>query len=259
MQKKFRTAIILCGGKGTRLGSLGKKTPKTLVKIQKYQILWFIICMLERNGFNHFILPIGYKGRLIKNFIKEKISPEIKIDIIKTGVNSNIAERIFKIKKYIKSENFLILNGDCIFDFNINKIYQGHIKKKIDMTFISFAINSSFGTIGFKNNKIYDFKREMKYDCISLKVNNKYLGYIYSGMSVMNIKTLNKNFRSYKNFEKNLYPWIIKNFKCQVVLPKGFWYSIDSIKDVNYANYKNTGRSYFYKINKILRKLKKSF
>ena len=62
MIKKFRSAIILCGGKGTRLGSIGKKFPKTLVKIQGREILWYIINILKRIN-SIIILPLGYKGK----------------------------------------------------------------------------------------------------------------------------------------------------------------------------------------------------
>ena len=51
---KYNTAIILCGGKGSRLGILGKKLPKTLVKVNNKPILWFIINSLIQNSFNHF-------------------------------------------------------------------------------------------------------------------------------------------------------------------------------------------------------------
>ena len=78
MSKNIRTAVILCGGKGTRLGSLSKKIPKSLVKIQNKEILWYIINILKINKFNHFILPIGYKGKLIKNFIKKKFKNKSK-------------------------------------------------------------------------------------------------------------------------------------------------------------------------------------
>ena len=75
----LRTAVILCGGKGSRLGSLAKKIPKTLVKIQNYPILWFIINSLKKNNFNHFILPIGYKGEQIKKYmLTSDFSPDHK-------------------------------------------------------------------------------------------------------------------------------------------------------------------------------------
>ena len=51
----YKSAVILCGGKGTRLGELGKKMPKTLVKVQNKPIIWYILKSLKKNNFNHFI------------------------------------------------------------------------------------------------------------------------------------------------------------------------------------------------------------
>ena len=133
MKNTQRTAVILCGGQGGRLGSLGKKIPKSLVMINGHPIIWYIINILKKNSFNHFILPVGYKGNMIKNFINSnKIFKNLKIDIIDTGRKTRIAKRIFLIKNKITSKNFLLLNGDAIFDFNLKKIYQKHEKKKKD-------------------------------------------------------------------------------------------------------------------------------
>ena len=54
-----KCAVVLCGGKGSRLGALGKKIPKTLVKVQNKEILWYIIQFLKFSGFNNIILPLG--------------------------------------------------------------------------------------------------------------------------------------------------------------------------------------------------------
>ena len=134
--QSIRTAVILCGGRGLRLGSISKKIPKSLVKVQGKPILWYIIKILKKNNFNHFILPIGYKGKSIKKYLENKIFSDYDIKIVPTGINTPIAKRIFNIKKYIKSENFLLLNGDAIFDFNLNNIYKNHVKN--NKTFITF-------------------------------------------------------------------------------------------------------------------------
>ena len=132
----YKTAVILCGGKGTRLGLLGKKIPKSLVKIQGFPIIWYILNILKKNSFNHFVLPIGYKGKMIEKYInKSKDLKKSEIDIIATGENSSIARRIFLIKKKIKSKNFLLLNGDAIFDFNLQKMFDNHQKKKLTLLF----------------------------------------------------------------------------------------------------------------------------
>ena len=128
---KIKTAVILCGGKGTRLGLLGKKIPKSLIKVQNYPIIWFIIKILKRNSFNHFIIPLGYKGKVIKNYLKNsKDLKNLNIETVDTGVNTSIARRIYKIKNKIKSNDFILLNGDAILDFNIKKMFLEHIKKK---------------------------------------------------------------------------------------------------------------------------------
>ena len=59
----YKTAVILCGGKRTRLGSLGKKITKSLVKIHKYPIIWYIINALYHHSINHFILPELLRAR----------------------------------------------------------------------------------------------------------------------------------------------------------------------------------------------------
>ena len=135
MLTKYKTAIILCGGKGSRLGETGKKIPKTLIQVQKKPILWYIINELIYNGgFNHFILPVGHKGEMInkyivKNFVTKKYK-NIKFDIINTGLNTSISNRIFKVSNRIISNNFLLLNGDAIFSFKLKNFFTNHLKKK---------------------------------------------------------------------------------------------------------------------------------
>ena len=92
-----RTAIILCGGKGTRLGSLSRQIPKCLVKIHSHPIIWFIINILKKNSFNHFILPVGYKGKMIKDYVKkDKLLKNLNIG------QSNIFIECFVERKNIK-------------------------------------------------------------------------------------------------------------------------------------------------------------
>ena len=138
---KIRTAVILCGGKGTRLGNLGKKLPKTLVKVQGKPIIWYIINTLKKYKFNHFILPLGYKGHKIKKYLKNIFFYNTNIEYVNTGINSNIGKRIYKIKNKILSKNFLLLNGDAIFKFNLNKIFLEHEKNNHNALFEHRAPN----------------------------------------------------------------------------------------------------------------------
>lgn len=251
-----RTAVILCGGKGSRLGLLGKKIPKCLVKINGYPIIWYIINILKKNSFNHFILPIGYKGKMIKKFLKSnKALKNFNIEIIDTGLNTNIAKRIFLIKKKIISKNFLLLNGDVIFNFNLKKIYQKHIRKRTDMTFIGSENPLAYGTVGMIKNKIVSFDRNITFNSVKVKSRVNFTAHVYSGMSIMNLDLLKLKFKNYTNFEKKFYPKLIKKFNCNFVSFNGFWHSIDNMKDIEVLKKRND-KNKFNSIRKILRKIK---
>ena len=84
----------------------------------------------EKNKFNHFILPIGYRGKQIKKFLEKIKLENCKIDIIETGLDTSIAKRIYSVKNFIKSESFIILNGDAIFHTNLDKIFKIMSQKK---------------------------------------------------------------------------------------------------------------------------------
>ena len=256
--KQTRTAVILCGGKGTRLGSITKKIPKTLVKINDKPIIWYILKTLKNNNFNHFILPIGYKGDQIKKYIQKENFNEFNIKIVSTGVNTPIAKRIFKIKKFISSENFLLLNGDAIFDFNINKIFLNHQNKNNDFTLISSEITYPYGTIGVKNNRVVDFRRNLVYEAVKVRNKNNYIAYNYTGMSIINTKKLLQNckiFKNSSNFEIDLFPFFITKYKSNIVKSKGFWHSIDNVKDLIAINNKKLSIEKYIKLSKIKKKL----
>lgn len=251
----IRSAVILCGGRGSRLGELGKKLPKTLVNIQSKPILWYILNSLKKNSFNHFILPIGYKGTQIKNYLRyNKKFKKFNIEIIETGIDSTIAERIFKIKNFIKSKNFMILNGDSIFQANLNEIFKKHEIKKKDLSFICCEAEADFGTVGVSNQRVVNFERNLSFYSVNTNTKN-FKAYVYSGMSIINKKILMENFKKFSNFEKNFYPKIIKKFRVDYYTLKGFWYAMDNIKDFGTLNNRLINKKVFNNIKQLKKKL----
>lgn len=253
-----RTAIILCGGKGTRLGLLGKKKAKTLIKIQNREILWYIINLLKSKNFNHFVIPLGFKGSQIKSFFKKYKNFNTQIDLIETGINTDIGKRIAMVLDQVKSDNFLLLNGDAIFDLDLDKIYKFHNQKKSLITFLLGEITYQYGTVGIKNNKIKDFKRNLVYEAIKIRNSNSYLAYNYTGMSIINKKILYKFYNlinNSKNFEQDIFPKIISTGKSNFYKIDSFWHSIDNIKDIKAANEHEINSDKYLKIKKIKKKL----
>lgn len=259
MNNKVRSAIILCGGKGTRLGSITKKIPKTLVKVQGREILWYTIKFLKKNGFNHFILPLGYKSNLVKNFLIKNNYFDSKINAIQTGTNAHIGKRLSVVSKYIISDNFLLINGDTILNFDLKKIFNFHVKKNNAVTFISGEIFYPFGTIGIQNKKIKDFTRYLKYDALNTRRNKNYKAFNFIGASVIKAKLLikAKNFiKNSKNFESDFYSRVIKKEKTDISKPKGFWHAVDNIKDLKAATTKTIYPNKFNLIKKLQKKLR---
>ena len=252
--KNFRTAVILCGGRGTRLGSIGKKIPKTLVKIHGKEILWYIIKILKKNKFNHIILPLGYKGNMIKKLTKKYKNLFNNIVFVDTGEKSNIGKRIFLIQNKIKSDNFLLLNGDAIFDIKLDKIFRSHENTKKDITFITGEITYPYGTVGVEKSKVVDFNRNLVYESIKVRKRNNYTAYNYTGMSIIKTKQivkLKKYYKSQSNFETGLFPKLIKSFKARIVKLVGFWHSIDNVKDIEAVNKNKKFNKKFLQVKKL--------
>ena len=247
----IRSAVILCGGKGSRLGNLSKKIPKSLVRIKGKPIIWYILKILKKNKFNHFILPIGYKGQSIKKYLENKFFSDYNLKIIPTGIDTPIAQRISNIKKYIKSENFLLLNGDAIFDFDLNKLYENHVKdNKTFITFLGSETNLPYGTIVTSKGTVKNFERDVMFNAVKISHKNNVTAHVYSGMAILKKKALIKDIKSFKNFEVNLYPKIIKKYKCKFEKLSGFWHSIDNIKDIKILK---SDKDKLDKINKLLK------
>ena len=260
--KDNKTAVILCGGKGTRLGHIGKKIPKTLVKIQGEEILWFIISSLFKNKFQNIILPLGYKGEKIKKFIKKRFKKKIQnIKFINTGMNTNIGKRISLVLPQIKSDSFILMNGDAIFDLNLKNIFAEHLKKKSFITFLIGSITYPYGTIGVKKGKVIDFKRNLVYESINVQNYKEYKAYNYSGISIINtnfLKRNNKIISKSKNFEQDFYPIIIKRKKANLIKIRSFWHSIDNIKDIEAVNSNNQDKKKYLRLKELKINLKKN-
>lgn len=257
--KKYKTAVILAGGYGSRMGKLTLYKPKTLVNIMGKPILWYILNELLRNNFDKIIITTGYKGQKIKKYVKSNfISNLDKIEMIDTGENSSISKRIFKIKNYIDSNYFFLLNGDSIFKINYKKSENYFYKQKLDALFFSYQMIANYGAFEFnKKNKIIKFGKNFFYNKLITAKNNYFLPYV--GMAILNKLHLNKiNFKNYKEFEISFFNKILEKNKVGVKQIDHFWVCFDNQKDINNASKKNSIiNNEIKKLKKIFNKLKK--
>ena len=254
---KTKSAVILCGGRGRRLGDVGKEKPKTLMKVQGKPILWYLLKTLKKNNYNQVVLALGFKHQLITKYIKKnyRYFKGLEIICLNTGVNSSISKRVFNLRNQIKSEEFLLLNSDTIFNFNLEKLYKDKIKNKIDFCLLSVSSESDFGCIILKGSKAIGFKRDIKIEKIFFNDIKKY-GLVNSGICFMNKKIFNFKFDKFYNFENEFYPILIKKLKTKIYSPKGFWTAMDNTKQISLLNSKKNYLMY-NSIRKIKQKLEK--
>jgi D-glycero-D-manno-heptose 1,7-bisphosphate phosphatase len=163
----IKEAVILCGGYGTRLGSLTKNNSKAMVTVSGKPFLEHLIIQLKKNGIGIVFLLVGFKKEKIINYFGDGDKWGIKIYYSYNPPECETALRIFYIKNKIKN-NFLILYCDNYSPFNLNKIFQIFKKKKSLIT-LTVARKKS-GNIKFiKNSNItYSIKKNLSNDHVEI-------------------------------------------------------------------------------------------
>ena len=213
--------VILCGGKGTRLRELTEEIPKPLVEIGGKPILWHLMKIYSHYGFNDFILCLGYKGELIKEYFSRNNKENWKITFVDTGEEANKAERIKKVQKYIKDDNFFVSYGDDVCDVNVKKVLDLHLKKNKVVTLTAVNLLSPFGVMEVNDNdEVTEFKEKPKLDY-----------WMNGGYFVFNKKIFNYLKEGY-DLEKEAFEELAKEKQIAAFKHHGFWKSMNTFKDV---------------------------
>ena len=116
---KIKDAVILVGGRGTRLGSITSKTPKPLIKINNKPFLDQLISKLIRYNFKNIFLLCSYKKEFFFKKYHNKYFHNSKIICINEGKPKGTGGALFRLKHRIKN-NFILLNGDTFFNIDLN-------------------------------------------------------------------------------------------------------------------------------------------
>jgi glucose-1-phosphate cytidylyltransferase len=238
--------VILCGGEGTRLKEETEFKPKPMVKIGGMPILWHIMKFYSHYGFKDFVLCLGYKGDVIRQYFLnhelmkrdftislkggdktihdgEKYSEDWNITMAETGAKSMTGARIKRIEKYINEDEFMLTYGDGLSDVNIKNLVEHHHKKNTIGTLSGVNPQSRFGLIKTDENSIVTkfVEKPVLYD-----------EYVNGGFCV---------------FKKDVFDYITADDSCvfetkplselagkkqlSVYKHNGFWYCMDTYRD----------------------------
>ena len=230
---KNHWVIVLCGGRGSRLGSVTESIPKSLVLIHDKPIIWYTFLTLYKDGFRKFVFPLGYRGSMIEEFIsKEFYSLDCKIRFIDTGEDTPISQRLHKVSNQIADEDdFFLINGDTFFDFDILGMYHFHRRKNALATLSSVKIISDYGILIEEGGQLKNFSREEEVSHFTLNRKKNARGYVNSGFVWLNKDALKLiDLENCKNFEQELFQKVIKMGRAAHFKIDGNWFSVDTKK-----------------------------
>ena len=233
--------IILAGGKGERFVS-EENLPKQLAKVSSHPIIIEIILYYYKNGFNHFVLPLGYKLNFFLNFFNnvknikkynlnilknknsEIINSRINILLFDCGLNANKLMRIKRSIKFLKNESdkFGVCYGDIFANISFHKELLNLKKNNVTGVAVGFKERSPFGHITIKNNLIKRFKEKPE---LNDPIN---IGFYFFKKKIFSNIKINSN----NDLESYFLPKLSKMNKLACHIHKGYHFTVNSQKDL---------------------------
>lgn len=229
--------VILAGGLGTRLIEETRDKPKPMVLIGNKPMLWHIMKIYSTYGINDFIICLGYKGDVIKQFFdntkskKEQIKriaipDKWKITLVDTGLNTMTGGRLRKVKKYLKNDTFCFTYGDTLNNVNIDNLIDFHRKKNAVATVTACIPPEKYGILKIKKDKVIDFKE---------KPNSK-KDWVNGGFFVLEPEIFDLIENNTTSWEQEPMEKLSKSGRFYAYRHSGFYQPMDTLREKNYLN-----------------------
>lgn len=242
-------AVILAGGKGSRISEESRFKPKPLVEIGGRPILWHIMKLYSFYGVNEFIICCGYKGHLIKEYfvnynntrkisrydlganceMSETNEESFKVTLVDTGLETLTAGRLQKVKPYLEGEEeFFLTYGDGVSDVNLNELLDFHRMHGKCVTITTYPKEERFGSLKLKENQaeVESFREKTKAES----------GLINAGFMVMNKKVFEYLGDGSEMLEDGPFEALSGMGEMTAYIHKGFWSPMDTLKEQMYLD-----------------------
>ena len=246
--------VILCGGMGTRLREETEYKPKPMVEIGGKPILWHIMKLYSFYGYNDFILALGYKGNVIRDYFinyfyynndltvdlgsRDKVTihdnnnnDSWRVTLVETGPNSMTGYRLKLAGSYVDDDQFMVTYGDAVSSVNIKSLIDFHNEQKTLGTVTGVYPISRFGDLKTKDNRVISFK-EKSIDYSDDKIIN-------GGFFVFNKEFLNTIPDDINcDLERRPLENLTNKNELSIFRHKGFWQCMDTYRDYTFLNEK---------------------
>lgn len=242
---KIRKVVILAGGQGTRISEETHLRPKPMIEVGGRPILWHIMKIYSYYGLNDFIICLGYKGSMIKEFFSNYYlytaattfnlktnTAEIhhaeaepwRVTLVETGDNTMTGGRLKRVAEYLGGESFCFTYGDGVANIKINELLAFHEQEGTLATVTAVRPPARFGAMHMENNRVTYFQEKPIGDN----------AWINGGFFVLKPEAINYIESDETSWESTALSKITQDKQLAAFRHEGFWQPMDTLRDKQY-------------------------
>jgi len=247
--------VILAGGFGTRISEESHLKPKPMVEIGEQPILWHVMKIYSHYGFQDFIICLGYKAYVIKEYfadyflhtsdvtfdlcknemtVHNNFAEPWRVTLIDTGLKTMTGGRIKRIRPYVEDKPFLLTYGDGVSNVDIRALVACHKSHGKIATITAVQPEGRFGVLNIESGQINAFREKNKSDS----------GWINGGFMVMNPAIFDYIDGDDSIFEREPLERVASEGQLMAYTHDGFWMCMDTQRDrQKLEELWNTGRA----------------
>ena len=235
-------AVILAGGFGSRLSEETAVRPKPMVEVGGRPILWHVMKIYSAHGINEFIICLGYKGYMIKEYfanyflhmsdvtfdmtnnemeVHEHSAEPWRVTLVDTGEETMTGGRLKRVAEYLDDEDFCFTYGDGLSNVNIGQKIEFHRSQGTIATLTAVQPPGRFGSLDLAENKIVGFQEKPQGDG----------GWINGGFFVLSSKALDYIAGDETVWERDPMERLAAEDNLSAFLHRGFWQPMDTLRD----------------------------
>jgi len=242
-------AVLLAGGLGTRLAEETEVKPKPMVEIGGMPILWHIMKIYSSHGINDFIICLGYKGYVIKEYFSNYFlhMSDVTIDmsnnsmrvhqnnaepwtvsLVDTGIDSDTGGRLKEVKEYLLSEDhFCFTYGDGVADIDVSKLINFHFTHNKEATLTAARPPGRYGALQIGDDEsVLQFKEKPDGDG----------SWINAGFFVLNTSVIDRIDSATTSWEDEPLIGLAEDGELMAYKHTGFWQPMDTLREKKYLN-----------------------
>ena len=238
-------AVILAGGRGTRLSEETAGKPKPMIEIGAKPLLWHIMKLYSHNGIDEFVVCLGYRGYLIKEYFAnyylhtgdvtfdlQSNSMEVhhsgaepwKVTLIDTGADTMTGGRLKRVLSYVDGDEFCFTYGDGVADVDLPALIEFHREQGRVATVTAVQPAGRFGAIDIEGDVIRSFEEKPKGDG----------GWINGGFFVLSPDVAGYIDGDATVWEQEPMQRLARDDQLAAYRHDGFWYAVDTVRDMRH-------------------------